>query len=194
MGAAEFAGDITTKDISTFLFPATYLPVGGGFFVDGFHTYDFEPGDDSNGNRERRYVLNYSSWINPGFFRNPNALDVTAASHEIAETFNDPFGASDGVHNITPWWFSGGNCQDNLEVGDVIEGLANATQAITMPNGTTYHPQNEALLQWFEFQSPSSAIDGAYSYPNENTLKSLSPSGVKPVFDNNGNFIGCSIP
>jgi len=173
VGAAEFAGDITTKDISTFLFPATYLPSGGGFII-GFHSYDFEPGDASNGNRERRYVLNYSSWIKPGFFRNPNFLDVTATSHEIAETFNDPFVASDGIHNITPWWLSGGNCQNNLEDGDVIEGLPNATYPITMPNGTTYHPQNEALLQWFQFQSPSSALNGAYSYPNEQTLTALS--------------------
>jgi hypothetical protein len=174
IGAAEFAGDITTKDISTFLFPATYLPSGPGFFTIGFHSYDFEPGDASNGNRERRYVVNYSSWIKPGFFRNPNFLDVTAMSHEIAETFNDPFVASDGIHNITPWWLSGGNCQNNLEDGDVVEGLPNATYPITMPNGTTYHPQNEALLQWFEFQSPSSALDGAYSYPNESTLTALS--------------------
>jgi hypothetical protein len=42
-------------------------------------------------------------------------------------------------------------------------------------NGTTYHPQNEALLQWFEFQFPSTAIDGAYSYPDETTLPTLSP-------------------
>ena len=174
VGAAEFAGDITTKDISTFLFPATYLPAGNNFFIIGFHSYDFEPGDASNGNRERRYILSYSSWIKPGFFHNPNFLDVTALSHEVAEIFNDPFVASDGIHNITPWWLSGGNCQNNLEVGDVIEGLPNATQAITMPNGTTYHPQNEALLQWFEFQSPSSAIHGAYSYPNESTLTALS--------------------
>jgi hypothetical protein len=42
-------------------------------------------------------------------------------------------------------------------------------------NGRTYHPQNEALLQWFEFESPSSAIHGAYSYPDETTLTALSP-------------------
>lgn len=177
VGGAEAAGDITTKDISSFVFPATYLPVGGGFFVIGFHSYDFEPGDASNGNRERRYVLNYSSWIKPGFFRNPNFLDVTALSHEIAETFNDPFVASDGIHNIVPWWFSGGNCQDNLEVGDVVEGLPNAIFPITM-NGMTYHPQNEALLPWFEYQSPSSAIDGAYSYPNESTLGAPVPQNA----------------
>ena len=95
-------------------------------------------------------------------------------SHEIAETYNDPFVASDGVHDVTPWWLApNGNCQNDLETGDVIEGLPNGVFPITM-NGMTYHPQNEALLQWFEFESPSSAIDGAYSYPNEQTLTSLS--------------------
>ncbi|HYX19589.1 MAG TPA: hypothetical protein VFA98_01945 [Thermoanaerobaculia bacterium] len=176
VGAAENAGDITTKDMSTFLFPNAYLFIGSvsNCCILGFHTYDFEPGDDSNGNVEKRYVLNYSSWISPGLF-NGGFEDVTALSHEIAETYNDPFVASDGVHDVTPWWLApNGNCQNDLETGDVIEGLPNGVFPITM-NGMTYHPQNEALLQWFEFESPSSAIDGAYSYPNEQTLTSLSP-------------------
>jgi hypothetical protein len=42
-------------------------------------------------------------------------------------------------------------------------------------NGFTYHPQNEALLQWFEFKSPSDALGGAYSYPNTAQLTQLSP-------------------
>jgi hypothetical protein len=177
IGAAENAGDITTKDISTFLFPNTYLYFNGNpndCCVLGFHTYDFEPGDPSNGNKERRYVVNYSAWISPGLFGSA-FVDVTGLAHEIAETFNDPFVVSDGKHNLTPWWLSpNGNCQDGLEVGDVIEGLPHATYPIKM-NGMTYHPQNEALLPWFEFESPSSAIDGAYSYPNEETLPALSP-------------------
>jgi hypothetical protein len=41
-------------------------------------------------------------------------------------------------------------------------------------NGMTYHPQNEALLQWCEFMSPSDAIDSAYSYLDETTLTALS--------------------
>ena len=177
IGAAENAGDITTKDISTFLFPNTYLYFNGNphdCCVLGFHTYDFEPGDPSNGNKEKRYVVNYSAWISPGLFGS-GFVDVTALAHEVAETFNDPFVASDGKHNVTPWWLSpNGNCQDNLEVGDVIEGLSHATYPIKM-NGMTYHPQNEALLPWFEFQSPSTAIDGTYSYPDERTLPALSP-------------------
>lgn len=176
IGAAENAGDITTKDISTFLFPNTYLYFNGDpnqCCVLGFHTYDFEPGDPSNGNKERRYVVNYSSWISPGLFGG-GFQDVTALSHEVAETFDDPFVASDGVHGITPWWLApNGNCQDNMESGDVIEGLPRAVYPIHI-NGRAYHPQNEALLQWFEFQSPSTAIGGAYSYPNLETLTALS--------------------
>jgi hypothetical protein len=100
--------------------------------------------------------VNYSAWISPGLFGS-GFVDVTAVAHEVAETFNDPFVASDGKHNVTPWWLSpNGNCQDDLEVGDVIEGLPHATYRIKM-NGMTYHPQNEALLPWFEFQSPSTA-------------------------------------
>jgi hypothetical protein len=177
VGGAEHEGDITTKDISTFLFPNTYLYFNGNpnqCCVLGFHTYDFEPGDAANNFREKRYVLNYSSWISPGLF-GAEFEDITALSHEITESIDDPFVGSDGVHGITPWWLSqNGNCQDDLEPGDVIEGLPDSTIAIKT-KGRTYHPQNEALLPWFQFQSPSTAMGGAYSYPNPNILTSLSP-------------------
>jgi len=177
VGAAEQARDITTGDISTFLFPNTYLYLDGNpnhCCVLGFHTYDSEPGDAGNNFREKRYVFNYSSWISPGLFA-PGFGDITALSHEITESLNDPFVGSDGVHGITPWWLSqNGNCQNDMEVGDAIEGLPDATIAIRT-NSRTYHPQNEALLPWFEFQSPSSALGGAYSYPNQNVLTALSP-------------------
>lgn len=181
VGAAENAGEITTKDLATFFFPPAYLtiPLGNGQIgccVFGFHSFDFESGDASNGNAPRVFVLNYSTWLQPGFFFDPTILDVTGLSHEIAETFNDPFVTGlDGVHDVTPWWLSpNGNCQDDLEVGDVIEGLPRQTFPVTMPNGVTYHPQNEALLQWFEFKSPSDALFGAYSYPDTTTITALS--------------------
>jgi len=177
VGSAENAGDMTTKDISTFLFPNTYLYTQHNpnhCCILGFHSLDLEPGIPSNGNLLRLYVMNYSSWISPGIFRG-GLSDVTALSHEMSETFNDPFVGVDGIHNVTPFWFSpNGNCQDNLEVGDVIEGLPNQLFPIVL-KGMTYHVQNEALLQWFEFESPSSALDGAYSYPNTGTLTALSP-------------------
>ena len=167
MGAAENAGDITTKDIPTFLFNNAYLYSGGNpadCCILGFHSYDLEPGGVSNGWRERRYVMNYSSWISPGLF-GPSFTDITALSHEMSETFNDPF-----VNNTTPWWLAPNkNCQDDLETGDVIEGLPNAVFPINL-NGRTWNPQNEALLQWFANQQPSSAIHGAYSYPNTSVL------------------------
>jgi hypothetical protein len=33
-----------------------------------------------------------------------------------------------------------------------------------------YHPQTEALLQWFEIGNPSDAIGGAFSYPDTTAL------------------------
>lgn len=177
IGAAEVAGLITTKDMSTFFFPNVYLYENNNpadCCVLGFHTFDEEPGDASNGDRLRFYVMNYSSWITPGLFSG-NVEDVTAHSHEIAETFNDPFVGFDGIHNITPFWLNpAGQCQDLMEVGDVIEDLPNPTFPVTI-DGFKYHPQTVALLPWFEFQSPSSAINGAYAYPGEGVLKSLSP-------------------
>ena len=182
IGAAELAGDITTHDISTFLFNNVLLFDGDitTCCVLGFHTYDFEPGDRKNGNRERRYVLNFSSWLAPGLFFF-GFEDITAWSHEMAETFNDPF-----VDNQTPWWlsvdpFAGFSlCQDNLETGDVVEVLTSLpTYSIAM-NGLTYHPQNEALFPWFAFESPSPAHLGAYSFPDETTLTALSPGNLHP--------------
>jgi hypothetical protein len=36
--------------------------------------------------------------------------------------------------------------------------------------GILYHPQTEALLQWFEMGTTSDAIGGAFSYPNTTAL------------------------
>ncbi|MBO0754707.1 MAG: hypothetical protein J2P54_02520 [Bradyrhizobiaceae bacterium] len=156
------AGYITTQDISTFLFPNTLLYWNGDVnqcCTPGFHNYAVAAGDQSNGWKERRYVFNYSSWMTAGVYR--NWADVAVLSHELSETFNDPF-----LGNVVPWWLApNGNCRNDLETGDVIERLPNAMKLIDM-GGTAYHVQNEALLQWFAGQTPSTAINGAYSYPD----------------------------
>jgi hypothetical protein len=80
------------------------------------------------------------------------------------------------LNNATPICVGpNGLCQNNLESGDVIEGLPNATLPITM-NGYTYHPQNEALLQWFAGITPSNAVSHAYSYPDTTVLTSAAVS------------------
>lgn len=96
--------------------------------------------------------------------------DIFPLSHELGETLNDPF-----VNNVTPSYqipgAPAGVCQANLEVGDIIENLANPSQPITL-HGFTYHPQTLALLQWFEGITPSDAINGDYSFPDSTVLTS----------------------
>jgi hypothetical protein len=41
-------------------------------------------------------------------------------------------------------------------------------------NGFTYHPQTQALLQWFTRETPSSAFEHAYSFPDTSALKAPS--------------------
>ena len=135
----------------------------------GFHTYFFDP----SATPTTRWVTQYASWISPGLFGG-GFQDVTALSHETSEAFNDSF-----LNNATPnWQFPGLSakaeiCQNNLETGDPVEVLPTATVPVTLQeNGQsfTYHPQTEALLQWFEMGPSSNAVDGAFSFPDEGAL------------------------
>jgi hypothetical protein len=165
-------GYFTTGAINYHAYPNTFLfsvinEQGGTACCElGFHEYIFDP----TTNPEARWMYAYASWISPGTFP-PGFQDVTAISHETSETLNDPFG-----NNIVPTWeFPGtsGACQANLETGDPVEVLPVATVPITVGGGRhafTYHPQTEALLQWFEIGNASNAIGGAYSYPNTTAL------------------------
>jgi hypothetical protein len=169
-------GNFTTNGMNLTMFPNTFLfslnvnnpNTPGGCCVLGFHTY-FLDGVFP----ESRWVTSYASWISPGLF-GAGFQDVTALSHEFAEAVGNPF-----VSNPAPnWQFPGvpANakvCQNNLEEGDPIEVLANATTPITVKEpgfNFTYHPQNIPLLQWFEMGTTSSAIDGAFSFPDETVL------------------------
>lgn len=170
------AGNFTTNGMNISMFPNTYLfnlnannpNTPGGCCVLGFHTYFLDGGFP-----EDRWVVQYASWISPGLFGS-GFQDVTALSHELSESFGDPF-----VDNPTPNWQFPGEpanakvCQNNLEQGDPIEVLANATSPIAVNERDfqfTYHPQNIPLLQWFEMGATSSALDGAFSFPDETVL------------------------
>ncbi|HEX4605770.1 MAG TPA: hypothetical protein VH724_17345 [Candidatus Angelobacter sp.] len=169
------AGNFTTDAFNINMYPNTFLfsinnqGQFAGCCVLGFHTYFL----DSSATPQPRWIFNFASWISPGLF-GAGFQDVTALSHEIAETFADPF-----VNTRTPnWQFPGVAptakvCQSNLEEGDPIEVLPNATIPIFLRERRevfTYHPQIIPLLQWFEMGKTSDAIGGAFSYPDTTTL------------------------
>ena len=133
--------------------------------VLGFHT-SFDAGESENQQLVQTFI--WASWIDAGIFGGTVA-DVTAMSHEISEWMNDPFSS-----NIVPdWQFPGRStaCQNNLETGDPMSVFPHAGFPVNI-EGFTYHPQNEALLQWFQRKTPSDAIDKAYSFPDETLLTS----------------------
>jgi hypothetical protein len=166
------AGHYTTDALNIALFPNTFLFSAnssggiGSCCTLGFHTYFTDGGTP----KESRWAFAYASWISPGLF-GAGFEDVTALSHEVAEAFNDPF-----VNNAVPAWvFPGqpGTCQANLETGDPVEVLQTATVSVPTKvhgNTFTYHPQTEALLQWFEQGPTSDALGGAFSYPDTSAL------------------------
>jgi hypothetical protein len=180
MGALEASGEITSHDLTTFLFPDTFwLSDPCCFIYAGYHDWDTEPGDVSNGSLQRYFVFAVASYYTNVFHvgRVTGIADVVGFSHEYSEALNDPFVLADGAHDITPWWYSNGLCQDLLETGDPVEVFPNADYPITM-NGMTYHLQNEALLPWFEGMTPSNALGGAYSYPDTSILTSANPAST----------------
>jgi hypothetical protein len=161
------AGNFTTDAININMYPNTFLfsiDSQGNFAgccVIGYHTYFL----DRSVTPQPRWMFDFASWTSPGIFRG-GLQDVTALSHEISETLNDPF-----VNTATPrWQFPvGTSCQGNLETGDPVEVLGSTTVDITLRERNevfTYHPQTEALLQWFEMGAKSDAIRGAFSYPS----------------------------
>lgn len=95
--------------------------------------------------------------------------DVSVLSHELLEWINDPSGV-----NLTPEWGNigqvggcvsdgmGGHTpgQHNFETGDPLSG--NLFPGIAMPNGFTYHPQENAFYSWF-FGGTSLGAGGKYS-------------------------------
>jgi hypothetical protein len=160
------AGRFTASALNVALFPNTFLfslNSSGGMgdcCVLGFHTFF-----SNTAPTESRWIFAFASWVSPGVFN--GFQDVTALSHEISESFNDPF-----VNNLVPaWQFPAmpGTCQDTLETGDPVEVLQNPMFPVNV-SGTTFHPQTEALLQWFEQKTTSTAINGAFSYPNTKAL------------------------
>ncbi len=140
----------------------------GNCCVLGFHTA-FDLG--AHGNRHDVQTFVTASWMDAGIYGDPGRADVNFLSHEIAEWMNDPF-----VNNVVPPWQTplSTTCQSILEPSDPFEFFPTNAFPVTL-DGFTYHPQVQALLQWFEREVPSTAFQGAYSYPDTTMLTAPSP-------------------
>lgn len=102
----------------------------------------------------------FAAYSDPGIFTAAGIRDIHALSHEVGEWMDDPFG-----NNIVPAWGNVGQvsgCQNNLEVGDPVTGIA---FTVTL-NGFTYHPEDLVFLPWFSRQSPSSSVNGWFTFLN----------------------------
>jgi hypothetical protein len=164
--------DFHYNELAIMLTPNVFLTDGNPAdgFILGFHdAWDAQNPEaflPDPGTAKYVQTFAWASWIEPGVFGG-GFSDVTGLSHEIAEFTNDPF-----VDNATENWAFPGYptyCQNNLETGDPVEVLPTAGFPVAI-DGYTYHPQTEALLQWFSQEVPSSAFQGAYSYPDMTAL------------------------
>ena len=120
-----------------------------------------------------------------------NASDVDVLSHEVSEWLDDPF-----INNLVPpfvepeafFGCSGfhqkpdGPLVGLLEVGDPIRSPTFPEIPVTL-NGMTYHLQDEVFLSWFTRSSPSTAVNGYYSFANGlKTFAQLCPNFTDYTF------------
>ena len=95
--------------------------------------------------------------------------DIHALSHEVSEWYADPFLSNAVVPWSSPLAPQYG-CTNVLETGDPVFGYG---WNQPMPNGVTYHPEDEAYFSWFAHESPSRGFGGRYTYLN--TFTSAAP-------------------
>ena len=160
---------LSPTTLPIFLCHDLFLTFPNGSYSLGFHnSFHFR---GSNGEQKVQTYI-YTTWTDQNtIYPQQDIRDVGALSHEVAEWLNDPFG-----NNPVPPWQNPGDLQigqGNLEVGDVLEFFVPNSTPVTI-NGVTYHPVNEALLPWFARQYPSSAYQGAYSFPDMTMLTTYS--------------------
>ncbi len=144
-------------------------------FAYGYHSWRW--GDRSKTDVN---VYMYSSWMEDiddvlGF----PSPDAATLSHEVVETLHDPL-----ISSVTREWgdpFNRNRCFDRLiEVADAIEDaplhkVYAKEQGTIDGNPFDFTVQNAALLPWFTRENPSSALNGAYSFPVEGILTGPAP-------------------
>jgi hypothetical protein len=145
---------LTTLGVPATSFPLfldynTFLTSNRSCCILGYHSA-------TSGN----HTYAFAAYSDPGIFTAAGIRDIHALSHEVGEWMDDPFG-----NNIVPAWGNVGQvsgCQNNLEVGDPVTGIA---FTVTL-NGFTYHPEDLVFLPWFSRKSPSSSVNGWFTFLN----------------------------
>jgi hypothetical protein len=159
----NFFDNIAMNLLTTLGIPANTLPLfldyntfwtSGGCCILGYHS-------TNNAGTQAYAVAAYSD---PGIFNAP-IQDIHALSHEIGEWMDDPLIPST---NIVPAWGHVGQvsgCQGNLETGDPVTGLA-FTVSVGGTAPFTYHPEDLVFLPWFARITPSTSVNGWYTFLN----------------------------
>ncbi len=150
-------------------------------FADALGYHDAFSRAASDGS-ETLQTLIYTSWLDINIVGDLLA-DVSTLSHEVSEWLNDPF-----VNNIVPLWaYPPRNevCGDNpyLEVGDPTGNgpdFAFFPNYVVSVNNYAYHLQTEVMLPWFARESPSSAQNGWYSFPDAGQITTPAVSCTTP--------------
>ena len=157
----NFFDNIAMNLLTQLNIPANTLPLflsyntfwtSGGCCILGYHS-------TNNAGTQAYAVAAYSD---PGIFSKPGIRDIHALSHEVGEWMDDPLIPS---VNIVPAWGHIGQvsgCQNNLENGDPVTGSA---FDVTL-GGFTYHPEDLVFLPWFARLSPSTSVNGWYTFLN----------------------------
>ncbi|MGI9168771.1 MAG: hypothetical protein ACR2FH_01155 [Caulobacteraceae bacterium] len=143
-------------------------------FAFGYHSFAYTQ------QKASAVVYTYTSWLEgvDDAFVIPSP-DAATLAHEIAEVVHDPLITSRTLRWGDP--FNRNRCfQSFIEVGDAVEDAPAKVQLwkqTVQAGGTVkkYTLQTEALLPWFERQTPSPALHGAYSFPDESSLTAAAP-------------------
>jgi hypothetical protein len=160
----NFFDNIAMSLLTSLNIPANTLPLflsyntfwtSGGCCILGYHS-------TNNAGTQAYAVAAYSD---PGIFSAAGIRDIHALSHEVGEWMDDPLIPSTNI--VPPWGHVGqvGGCQGNLETGDPVTGIAFTVNG----GGTfpfTYHPEDLVFLPWFARITPSTSVNGWFTFLN----------------------------
>jgi len=161
----NFFDNVAMNLLTTLAIPANTLPLflsyntfetfGGRCCILGYHS--------TNNAGTQAYAV--GAYSDPGIFNASGIRDIHALSHEIGEWMDDPLIPSENI--VPAWGHVGqvGGCQNNLEVGDPVTG-----SAFTVTTGGlfpfTYHPEDLVFLPWFARITPSTSVNGWFTFLN----------------------------